>query len=65
MVSQLTPGQGQNPDEMGSYMEGDMLIITPENILGNRFAETDSRFRWPDGIVYYAIDGNYSKLIYL
>lgn len=45
-----------NPEEMGEYAEGDILI--PQ--LG-RNGMRDESMRWPSGIIPYVIEGRYSE----
>lgn len=51
IVNDWTPEDGQNPEELGSYLEGDMLIPTVEG--RNGLVSTASR--WPNGVVPYII----------
>lgn len=46
-----------NPEEMGSYLEGDILI--PRSL--SRSALSDRSKRWPKGVVPYEISGSFSK----
>lgn len=46
-----------NPEEMGSYLEGDILI---PRALG-RSALSDRSRRWPGGVVPYVISGSFSE----
>ncbi|XP_026333154.1 zinc metalloproteinase nas-4 [Hyposmocoma kahamanoa] len=46
-----------NPEEMGEYAEGDILMPTPTTRNGVK-GETS---RWPDGIIPYVIEGYYNQ----
>lgn len=46
-----------NPEEMGSYLEGDILV--PSSL--GRSGLVDKSTRWPGGKIPYVIEGNFSK----
>ncbi|XP_021694076.1 low choriolytic enzyme isoform X1 [Aedes aegypti] len=46
---------GVNPEELGSYVEGDMLINRP----AGRNGMADKSTRWPGGVVPFEINGNF------
>lgn len=48
---------GVNPEELGSYVEGDMLINRP----AGRNGMADKSTRWPGGVVPFEINGNFRK----
>lgn len=52
-----TPDNDVNPEELGSYLQGDLLVNRP---LGKN-GLTDETTRWPKGIVPFKISGNFSK----
>lgn len=54
-VAQWTKKMDVNPEEMGSYFQGD--IILTKNI--HRSGVTDESLRWPNGEVCYIIDGDF------
>lgn len=56
-VNDWTPDDGQNPEELGSYVEGDMLIPTVEG--RNGLVKTSSR--WENGIVPFVFASNVGK----
>lgn len=47
-----------NPEELGPYLEGDMLIPRPAGRNGIRAKSA----RWPNGVIPFEIKGNFSKL---
>ncbi|KAF4513876.1 UNVERIFIED_CONTAM: hypothetical protein B566_EDAN017425, partial [Ephemera danica] len=49
----MKQGYGWNADEMGSYMEGDILMPRRRGPVKRQIPT----FRWPGGIVYYRING--------
>ncbi|KXJ81597.1 hypothetical protein RP20_CCG019077 [Aedes albopictus] len=46
---------GVNPEELGSYVEGDILINRP----AGRNGMADKSTRWPGGVVPFVISGNF------
>ncbi|XP_066591220.1 zinc metalloproteinase nas-13-like [Prorops nasuta] len=62
-VAEWHEGLGMNPEELGSYAEGDILFPLG---MGRNGLKSDSA-RWPDGVIPYMIspyfDGKYRKLI--
>nr|CAD7264159.1 unnamed protein product [Timema shepardi] len=50
-VSQWHPQMEVNPEELGEYLEGDILF--PETLTRNGLKAESSR--WPKGIVYYTL----------
>jgi hypothetical protein len=57
IVNDWNPSSGQNPEELGSYVEGDMLIPGVEG--RNGLVKTSSR--WPNGVVPYVISSSISS----
>lgn len=58
LVAQYNPEiDGINPEELGNYAEGDMLM--PQGFGRNGLTAQSSR--WPGGIVPFEIRGNFSK----
>jgi hypothetical protein len=54
------PGSGHNPEELGTYTQGDMLIPNADTERNGIFG---TNYRWPGGIVYYEIEkDDFSKL---
>lgn len=47
-----------NPEELGSYYQGDILDT---RILHSRSSISNAATRWPEGIVYYVINGPFCK----
>ncbi|XP_016936572.4 hatching enzyme 1.2 [Drosophila suzukii] len=47
-----------NPEELGSYLEGDMLVPQSDLIMKNGLPTQSSR--WPNGVVPYEIRGSFS-----
>lgn len=54
LVRDWSPDHGHNPEELGSYLEGDMLIPGVEG--RNGLVKTSSR--WPNGVVPFQIAPN-------
>ncbi|XP_052863722.1 hatching enzyme 1.2-like [Anopheles cruzii] len=55
-VAEFNPAtDGGNVEELGSYLEGDILIDRPEG--RNGLASTSTR--WPNGVVPFVISGNF------
>lgn len=50
-----------NPEELGNYLEGDMLM--PKGFARNGLTATSAK--WPGGVVPYEIRGNFGKLFVL
>lgn len=46
-----------NPEEIGSYLEGDILLPVGQG----RSGLIDQSTRWPNGVIPYVIDGGFSK----
>lgn len=51
------PENGDNPEEQGTYLEGDMLITKPEG----RNGLIDTSKRWPNGVIPFRIEGSFSE----
>lgn len=59
MVANYTPeAYNVNPEELGTYLEGDILI--PKRSLIMKNGVTSQSSRWPNGIVPYEIRGNFN-----
>ncbi|XP_037810161.1 astacin-like [Lucilia sericata] len=59
MVANYTPEEyNVNPEELGTYLEGDILIPKQMVIMKNGLTSQSSR--WPKGIVPYEIRGNFN-----
>ncbi|KAF4517885.1 hypothetical protein B566_EDAN001839, partial [Ephemera danica] len=56
-VAKWKPGKG-NPEELGSYFEGD--ILEPPIPSRTRNGMSDTRYRWPKGIIPYVITGRFT-----
>lgn len=57
IVNDWTPDDEQNPEELGSYLEGDMLVPSVEG--RNGLVKTSSR--WPNGVVPYVIGSGFTS----
>lgn len=53
----FSPENQTNPEEMGNYLEGDMLIVKSDGRNGLRATSK----RWPNGRVPYRIESGFSK----
>lgn len=51
---------GTNPEEVGEYMEGDIIMPKP---LGRSGIAAESA-RWPNATVPYEINGRFSKFLF-
>lgn len=59
LVANYTPEAFEvNPEELGSYLEGDILV--PKTNLVMKNGVTSQSSRWPQGIVPYEIRGNFN-----
>ena len=56
-VSQWHEGMGVNPEELGEYVEGDILF--PSAMARNGLKASSAR--WPDGVIPYMISPFFSK----
>jgi len=57
-VSQWNEDMNVNPEELGNYLEGD-IIITKDTLNGVK----NKKLRWPNGAIPYVIKGNFSKYL--
>ncbi|XP_011632701.1 zinc metalloproteinase nas-4-like [Pogonomyrmex barbatus] len=55
-VAQWTENMKMNPEELGSYLEGD-IILTKDSA---RNGAADESLRWPNGIIPFVITGNFN-----
>ncbi|XP_018396646.1 PREDICTED: astacin-like [Cyphomyrmex costatus] len=46
-----------NPEELGNYMEGDIMIAKGTTL---RNGAKDEKLRWPNGVIPYVIMGNFN-----
>jgi hypothetical protein len=51
-----------NPEEMGSYGEGDILVVSEGQ---GRNGLSSQSSRWRNGVIPYVISGSFSKAILL
>lgn len=59
VVAEYNPETDEmNPEELGNYLEGDMLM--PQSMARNGLSAISSR--WPSGVVPFEIRGNFGKL---
>ncbi|XP_065341775.1 hatching enzyme 1.2-like [Cloeon dipterum] len=56
-VGRWNPESGINPEELGSYYEGDMLSLPTSQ---GRNGIINTYYRWPGAIVYYRIQGAFT-----
>jgi len=56
-VAKWNPLDSMNPEELGSYAEGD--IIMPKSIARNGLKAATSR--WPDAVIPYRVADSFSK----
>jgi len=57
-VKDWHPHSGTNPEELGSYLEGDILSVPNSQ---GRSGLINTYYRWPNATIYYRIQGNFSK----
>ena len=58
-VAQWKPTDQVNPEELGAYFQGDILIAPDQ-----KNGLIDERYRWPNGVVAYDIDSSVSKSLH-
>lgn len=58
-VARWTEDMNVNPEEMGNYLDGDIMVT--ENTAQN--GAKDPNLRWPNGVIPYKINGNFSKYL--
>ncbi|KAH8330406.1 hypothetical protein KR067_002134 [Drosophila pandora] len=58
-VGNFSDADAVNPEELGNYLEGDMLVPQTDLIMKNGLPTQSSR--WPNGIVPYEIRGNFNS----
>lgn len=56
-VANYNPDDGMNPEELGDYLEGDMVM--PHDFGRNGLIAASSH--WPNGIVPFEINGDYCE----
>lgn len=59
-VSNWSPSDSVNPEELGSYVEGDILMPASSRTL-TRNGLKAATARWKDGVVPYRISDSFSK----
>lgn len=55
IIAAYNPDSSENPEELGNYLEGDMLM--PKGMARNGL--TASSAKWPGGVVPYEIRGSF------
>lgn len=58
-VAGWTENMNMNPEELGNYLEGDIMVT--EGTVRN--GAKDPKLRWPNGVIPYVINGNFSKYL--
>ncbi|XP_059490033.1 zinc metalloproteinase nas-4-like [Neocloeon triangulifer] len=58
LVDNWKPDSGVKPEELGSYLEGDILTV-PNSQGRNGIISTS--YRWPNAVVYYKIQGAFNS----
>ncbi|XP_011867334.1 PREDICTED: zinc metalloproteinase nas-4-like [Vollenhovia emeryi] len=56
-VAQWTEDMNVNPEELGNYLEGDIMVT--ESTIRN--GAKDPKLRWPNRIIPYVIQGNFNS----
>jgi hypothetical protein len=62
IVTQWHPESGINPEELGSYLEGDMLLPAANQ---GRNGLIPTEYRWTNGTIPYKIAGTFSRLQFI
>lgn len=57
-IPNYVPMTNQNPEELGPYLEGDIVIPLGQT----RNALSHIKYHWPDAIVPYLIEGDFSEI---
>ncbi|XP_037952066.1 zinc metalloproteinase nas-4 [Teleopsis dalmanni] len=61
LVANYTPDASSvNPEELGSYLEGDILVPTEANSAFTKNGVTSLSSRWPNGVVPFEVGGQFS-----
>ncbi|XP_011692995.1 PREDICTED: zinc metalloproteinase nas-4-like [Wasmannia auropunctata] len=55
-VSEWTVDMNMNPEELGNYLEGDIMVAEGTARNGAK----DEKLRWPNGVIPYIIKGNFN-----
>ncbi|XP_017861471.1 PREDICTED: astacin-like [Drosophila arizonae] len=58
-VANLSADSDVNPEELGSYLEGDILV--PQPAITMRNGMVSQSLRWPNGVVPYRIEGDFDR----
>lgn len=56
-ISQWTVNMNVNPEELGNYLEGDIMIAKGVTLNGAK----DESLHWSNGVIPYVIMGNFGK----
>lgn len=59
MVQDWKPSDPWNPEELGNYFEGDILM--PKQTSSARNGINGESYRWPNGIIPFEIKGNFDS----
>lgn len=59
-VAQWNANMNVNPEELGNYLEGDIMVTESTSRNGAK----DPKLRWPNRIIPYVIQGNFSKYLF-
>lgn len=59
MVNDWKPTDPWNPEELGNYFEGDILM--PKQTSSARNGINGESYRWPNGIIPFEIKGNFDS----
>lgn len=57
-VEEWTEESGMNPEEMGEYLEGDIIATGTKNLKNGML---DANLKWKDGVVPYEIGSYFTK----
>lgn len=58
-VARWTKNTNVNPEELGNYLQGDIMVAASTARNGAK----DPNLRWPNRIIPYVIKGNFSKYL--
>lgn len=59
MVNNWQPSDPWNPEELGNYFEGDILM--PKRTSSARNGLVGESYRWPNGVIPFEIKGNFDS----
>lgn len=61
LVKNWQPTDDTNPEELGSYLEGDILFPKPNQSASARNGLVGQSYRWPNAVIPYEITGSFDS----